>query len=348
MTQENQGVTCAAACCVHMQLNKERVGYPVTNKNVAQYFREIGTAALQAVPYLQAEGLIADTHTLLQHPAFNNEEYREYAAQQAAYSKRVMAQFKLLETPVLGPVFTQATAQGNMSSALGTQDSRQNMMTAAVVTYAASAAAAYTQARGANLSGRADFMLVSPEERELLLACRSASQPQQARAAAAGAIQAVEDAAASTAAGATAANPPAAAAAADSSPAAASASGAAAEGAAGSTPAAAAAAASPPAAASASGAAAQRAASSTPAAPAASTPAAASGSGAAAERAVSSTPAAAAAASMQATAGASGAAAAGATPVHVEGNIDARIVSGCVCSALQSDMLAVEPFQSKS
>jgi hypothetical protein len=135
-----------------MQGNREKGTRRVTNLNVAKYFREIGRAALQALPILLANEHMPTTHPLLQHPAINNQEFREYAAVQAQHSMRMMAQFRLLETPVLGPVFTQSTPMGNMTSPLGTQEGRRSIMTGAVVTYAATVAAAHNQARGVDLS----------------------------------------------------------------------------------------------------------------------------------------------------------------------------------------------------
>ena len=74
-----------------------------------------------------------------------------------------MAQFRLLETPVLGPVFTQSTPMGNMTSPLGTQEGRRSIMTGAVVTYAATVAAAHNQDRGVDLSEGGVFLLISPQ-----------------------------------------------------------------------------------------------------------------------------------------------------------------------------------------
>ena len=152
--------------------NRDKETRNVTALNVARYFLEIGTAALQALPILQAYGLIKRSHPLLQHPAINNDHYREYAAKQASYSIQLAEHFKLLETPVLGPVITQATPVGHLSSAVMTEDQRYNLVTGAVVTYAATSAAALTQAQGVDLSDKAIFMLVSPDERDHLLSRR--------------------------------------------------------------------------------------------------------------------------------------------------------------------------------
>lgn len=57
---------CASACCGYMQVNREKGTRRVTNLNVAKYFREIGKAALQALPILQAQELIPATHPVLQ------------------------------------------------------------------------------------------------------------------------------------------------------------------------------------------------------------------------------------------------------------------------------------------
>lgn len=186
-------------CC--LQRNRDKATRNVTSLNVARYFEYTGTVALQGLPVLQARGYIGPGHVLLQHPAINNEQYRQYAVKQADYSMRLAQQFKLLETPVLGPVFTQVTPLGNMTSALISQQERASIMTGAVVTYASTAAAAYSQARGADLGAGADFMLVSSEERDLLLTCRSAPNTQRAVAAAMAAVAEGPGAAARSSAG---------------------------------------------------------------------------------------------------------------------------------------------------
>ena len=58
-----------------------------------------------------------------------------YAKKQATYSMRLKEQYQLLETPVLGHVFTQSTPLGNMTSALATQEERHGLMTGAVISY---------------------------------------------------------------------------------------------------------------------------------------------------------------------------------------------------------------------
>lgn len=167
-----------------LQRNRDKATRNITSLNVARYFQYAGRISLQAVPLLQARGHIQPGHVLLQHPAINNEQYCQYALKQADYSMRLAQQFRLLETPVLGPVFTQATPLGNMTSALIGQQERASIMTGAVITYASTAAAAYSQARGVDLGAGTDFMLVSLKERDLLLACRSAPNTQRAVAAA--------------------------------------------------------------------------------------------------------------------------------------------------------------------
>jgi hypothetical protein len=195
--------------CLHLQLNRDPKTRRVTNLHVAKYFKEVGRAALQALPILQAYGVIPATHPVLQHPAVNNEHYRMYAQKQAPYSMRLKEQYQLLETPVLGPVFTQSTPLGNMTSALATQDERHGLMTGAVISYAATTAAAYTQAAGVDLSAGAVFMLVTPAERDRVMEWRiSERRTQQAAVNAAAdstAAQAAAAAAGSTAAQAAAA-----------------------------------------------------------------------------------------------------------------------------------------------
>lgn len=171
---------------------------------MARYFEFVGTVGLQGLAVLLARGLIPQGHVLLQHPAINNDEYRQYAQKQAEFSMRMEQQFKLLETPVLGPVFTQVTPLGNMTSALIGQQERASIMTGAVLTYASTAAAAYSQARGVDFGAGADFMLVSSEERDLLLACRSAPDGKRAAAAAMAAVSGGQRAAARSSANETA------------------------------------------------------------------------------------------------------------------------------------------------
>jgi hypothetical protein len=183
-TTLGESEVCAPLLCLHSQANRITDTRNVTALNVAKYFLEIGTAALQALPLLEAQGLIKPNHPLLQHPAISNESYRQYAARQARYSMSLMEQFKLLETPMLGPVITQASPLGNISSALIGQDQRHSLRSAAVITYAATTAAAYTQATAVDLSAGSFFLLVSPLERDLLLTCRRHGTTQQALAAA--------------------------------------------------------------------------------------------------------------------------------------------------------------------
>lgn len=193
--------------CPHLQLNRDKKTRRTTNLNVARYFKEIGMAALQALPILQAHGSIPETHPVLQHPAINNQHYRMYAAKQADYSMRLMQQYQLLETPVLGPVFTQCTPLGNMTSALATQDERYGLMTGAVISYAATTAAAYTQDVGVDLSAGAVFVLCTPDERDEMMAKRAARRAQQIHVAPAAANPA-QEAAEQHAGGTTAAGPP--------------------------------------------------------------------------------------------------------------------------------------------
>lgn len=179
-TTLGESEVCAPLPCLHSQANRSTDTRNVTALNVAKYFLEIGTAVLQALPLLQAQGLIKPHHPLLQHPAINNEDFRRYAVGQARYSMSLMEQFKLLETPMLGPVITQASPLGNISSALIGQDQRHSLRSAAVITYAATTAAAYTQAAAVDLSAGSFFLLVSPLERDLLLTCRRHGTTQQA------------------------------------------------------------------------------------------------------------------------------------------------------------------------